>query len=92
MLRSRVRVLVAIAAVSMLLPSAPAFAAEGPPVGGCPTGHGQWQLLSLEELNISPETATGIPSLDGNDDGYTCIKPLPNNEPFIIFRDNTVRP
>ena len=62
--------------------------AEAKSVGGCPPG-GAFRLVSVEDLGIDPEVATGIPSLDGNQDGLTCIKPL--GEEGFIFRDNTVR-
>ena len=82
----------AVGTVLLLVPASTALAA-GPPVGGCPPSKGQsWALRSLEELNIDPEIATGIPSLDGNEDGFTCIKLLRNDETSFIFRDNTVRP
>jgi hypothetical protein len=65
-------------------------------VGGCPLGPaGYWQLVTVESLGIDPETASGIPSLDGNADGWTCIALIPANETSVIaggfvFRDNTV--
>ena len=49
----------------------------------------------MASLGITPETATGIPSLDGNQDGLTCINRLPNHpliEDAFVFRDNTVGP
>lgn len=65
-------------------------------VGGCPLGPaGVWELVTVESLGIDPETASGIPSLDGNADGLTCIGPIPANEHSpaagaFVFRDNTV--
>ena len=48
-------------------------------------------MASLTDLGIDPETADGIASLDGNADGYTCIKPLVHTgTDVVIFRDNTV--
>ena len=76
-------------ATALLAPGA----AIGKSVGGCPKGAGEkWELVTVASLGITPETATGIPSLDGNGDGLTCIKPLPNHpvEGALIFRDNTV--
>jgi len=63
-------------------------------IGGCPSGD-SWQLVTVESLGISEEQATGIPSLDGNGDGWTCIFPAPANSAApvaggFIFRDNTV--
>jgi hypothetical protein len=62
------------------------------PLGECPKA-GNWELVTVESLDISPETASGIPSLDNNDDGWTCIKTLPNFpvEGVFIFRDNSVQ-
>lgn len=62
-------------------------------LGGCPSSG--WELVTLASLEITPETATGIPSLDGNGDGLTCIHRLPrqpNIEDAFVFRDNTVGP
>lgn len=61
-------------------------------VGGCPPN---FELVTVASLGINPEEASGIPSLDGNDDGMTCIMPLRANERSvaaggIVFRDNTV--
>ena len=68
--------------------------AQGKSVGGCPTGSGaEWSLVTVSSLGIDPETATGIPSLDGNRDGRTCIR-TPSQQsplgPLTVFRDNTV--
>lgn len=67
-------------------------AAADEPLGGCPPG-GNWELVTVASLGIDPETASGIASLDHNDDGWTCIKPLPNYpvEGVFVFRDNTVQ-
>ena len=66
--------------------------AVGKSVGGCPVGASEkWELVTVASLGITPGDATGIPSLDGNGDGLTCIKPMPNFGPeAIVFRDNTV--
>ena len=75
------------AVLVVALASAPAAAKS---VGGCPSGGG-WALASLTDLGIDPETSDGIASLDGNSDGYTCIKPLTHVDTgAVIFRDNTV--
>ena len=80
----------AILAALLLVPGT----AVGKAVGGCPEGASEkWQLVSVASLGIDPDTATGIPSLDGNRDGMTCIKPLPGHPAgadTFIFRDNTV--
>jgi len=79
------------ALLSLVLPLSGASAKS---VGGCPESTSdKWQPVTVESLGISPEVAVGIPSLDGNGDGYTCIKPLPGHPAgpdTIIFRDNTV--
>ena len=53
--------------------------------------------MTVESLGLTPEEATGIPSLDGNRDTLTCIMFLPVPEGShldgaFVFRDNTVRP
>jgi hypothetical protein len=77
-------------AVAALLPAT----ATGTSTGGCPTGD-KWQLVTIESIGFNTETAKGVPSLDGNGDGLTCIQPLPNYPNFpnaFVFRDNTVGP
>jgi len=65
--------------------------ASGTSTGACPQpGNANWELRTLESLGITPETADGIASLDGNGDLKTCVKFLPN-QGFYIFRDNTVQ-
>jgi len=70
--------------------------AVGKSVGSCPSGDG-WTLVTVESLGLTEEQASGIPSLDGNGDGWTCTKDSPSNpesRPYdgFIFRDNTVTP
>ena len=70
-----------------------ASGASAKTVGGCPTN---FELVSVESLGLTPEEANGIPSLDGNRDGNTCIRPLAVPEPSpifegFVFRDNTVK-
>jgi hypothetical protein len=83
-------VAVAAATAALVFPATPLAKS----VGGCPSGDG-WQLVTVESLGIPPEDASGIPSLDGNLDGRTCIKPLTGvpgaPEGAFIFRDNTVQ-
>ena len=82
-----------VTAVALFLSLATGLA-QGKSVGGCPTGSGAaWTLVSVSSLGIDPETAMGIPSLDGNRDGWTCIRTPTQQSPageFSIFRDNTV--
>jgi hypothetical protein len=66
--------------------------ASGTSVGGCPSG-GNWQLVRAADV-IDPEFISGLPSLDGNRDGLTCIQYLANHpagENIFVFRDNTVQ-
>lgn len=88
----RLRFLAMVAAMTALVvPGPTAYAASGPPIGGCPDSQGQnWELVSLEDLNINPEVAAGIASLDRNADGFTCIKRMRNDPAFFVFRDNTI--
>jgi hypothetical protein len=65
------RVRRAITAVAL-----PATAA-GTSIGGCASG-GNWELRTVAELGIDHEMAAGIPSLDGDGYGRTCIHPLAN--------------
>lgn len=91
MLRLASRLAIPAAFAAIALPTAPAPAAS---IGGCPTGD-DWQLVTVASLGIDPQTASGIPSLDGNGDGLTCIKGLENYPRFpdaFVFRDNTVGP
>ena len=81
---------VAAASVAALLAVAPTAGADS--TGGCPSG-ADWTLTSLEDLGFPPGEATGIPSLDGNGDGFTCVKPFTvgKNSGGVVFRDNTVQ-
>jgi hypothetical protein len=91
MLRLASRLAIPVAFVAIALPVAPASATS---TGGCPSGD-DWQMVTVASLGIDPETASGIPSLDGNGDGLTCIKGLANYPRFpnaFVFRDNTVGP
>lgn len=84
----------ACGASALALALAPTSAAHAKSVGGCPPAGG-FVLVTVESLGITPETASGIASLDGNGDGMTCIRFLRtsdnSNAPIGIFRDNTVR-
>src|SRR5262245_8746257 len=95
-MRSRtVWVLTAIAVILLVMP---VHGASAKSTGGCPNGSGEkWVLASVAGLGIDPEVASGIPSLDGNGDGNTCIRKshgfegtICNMEQRIVFRDNTV--
>ena len=63
-------------------------AAQAKSVGSCPTEAG-FALVTVLSLGITPELSEGYPSLDGNGDGLTCIKPVADGK-WTIFRDNTV--
>ncbi len=87
------RVFVGIVTVVIVLSLAPGLA-RAKSLGACPTGSGaEWTLVTVSSLGIDPETAMGIPSLDGNGDGMTCIRTPPQESPLgelTLFRDNTV--
>ena len=89
-LRSIILLVASIATCLAMLVFAPGAAAKA--VGGCPVG---FELVTIQSLGISPETASGIPSLDGNGDALTCVVFLTVSENAtisgaFIFRDNTV--
>lgn len=79
---------VAVATSSALACAAVGVEASGP-VGGCPSGGG-WELVRVADVfpDIDPTILAGIPSLDGNGDGLTCIRPAGLS---VTFRDNTVQ-
>jgi hypothetical protein len=81
------------AASALVFALAPMSAAQAKSVGGCPPA-GDFELVTVESLGITPDMASGIASLDGNGDGMTCIRFLTtsenSNSPIGIFRDNTV--
>jgi hypothetical protein len=88
------RFLVVLAASMLLLLSAFQSGASAKVTGGCPSGD-DWQLVTVASLGISPEQAAGIPSIDGNGDGWTCASASPAAEGSFpaggfITRDNTV--
>jgi hypothetical protein len=88
--RRRLFMLAAPLVVAALLPAT----ASGTSTGGCPTGD-NWQLVTIQSIGFDPSTAAGVPSLDGNADGLTCIQYLLNYPRFpnaFVFRDNTVGP
>jgi len=90
MLRRMMLLLLTAGIAAALLAPATAI---GKSIGGCPeSASGKWELVTVESLGPPPEGATGLQSLDGNADGWTCIKrmELPNFGEAIIFRDNTV--
>ncbi len=89
-MRHPTRLLVSAALLAVSSTAIPLSTASAKSTGNCPPGQAGYELIDVSELGITPETATGIPSLDGNGDGLTCIKPLPNSDGNIIFRDNTV--
>ena len=94
----RGRAVVALSVVAVLLSALPMQGASATSTGGCPEGASEkWVLADVEGLGISSEMASGIPSLDGNGDGNTCIRKLFDFEGTIcnmdfpiVFRDNTV--
>ena len=89
-MRRSLRATVMAASAAALLAAVPA--ADATSTGACPSG-GNWTLASVADLGIPPEDASGIPSLDGNGDGKTCIKPFSHGplDGGFAFRDNTVQ-
>ena len=86
-MKRRLALAAACAALAVIVPSVPAQAKS---VGGCPSGTGaDWTPTLVSDLVGDPADAVGIASLDGNGDGVTCTRLLPN-EHQLIFRDNTV--
>lgn len=81
-----------VCAGAAVLVAAPLYggAAHAKAVGGCPETAG-FALVTVESLGIPDEDVEGLPSLDGNGDGLTCIRPVADGK-WMIFRDNTVRP
>jgi hypothetical protein len=86
------RRLVAALSIAALTVGLGATGAQAKSVGGCPRG-GDWDLVTVESLDLPSEIVSGLASLDGNGDGWTCIKPLANfpAPEVLIFRDNTVQ-
>jgi hypothetical protein len=85
----------ALVVALVLIPLTLAPTATGTSTGGCPTGD-SWHLVTIQSLGFNPDTAKGIPSLDGNGDQLTCVQYLTNFPPSLIpnafiFRDNTVQ-
>ena len=77
----------AVAATTLAVGAATTNAAG--PIGGCPRG-GAWDLVLVADVfpDVDPSVLAGIPSLDGNGDGWTCIRPAGQS---VSFRDNTVQ-
>jgi hypothetical protein len=73
--------------VLLFVASVSPVAADGKPIGDCPPGF-TFKLVS--ELNLGG--ASGIASLDGNGDGWTCMKRLdtPPYPTAVILVDNRV--
>jgi hypothetical protein len=71
-----------------LAAAGPADAATGHPVGGCATAGG-WILAGYVPENGS---AVAVDQTYGNNDGWLCVKYLPDAAPFPILVDNTVPP
>ena len=60
------------------------------PVAGCPNG-GKWELISLDSIGLGG--AVGLPSIDGNGDGWSCafFQDLGHGQTGVVLRDNNVR-
>ncbi len=87
-MRTTAKVSIGLGMLFGLVIATPVAAQPNKPIGGCPKG---FALVALEDLNLGE--LTGVPSIGGNNDGYTCFKPLdlPQNEEFAILIDNRVR-
>ena len=83
------RRLIVLTVAAMALAVATATPKAAGPIGGCPRG-GAWELVLVAAVfpDVDPSVLAGIPSLDGNGDGWTCIRPA---GPSVSFRDNTVQ-
>ena len=59
------------------------------PVAGCPHG-GQWELIDLDTIGLGG--AVGLPSIDGNGDGWSCavFQDLGHGQTGVVLRDNNV--
>ena len=88
-MKRRLMAALSIAALTVCLG---ATGAQAKSVGGCPEG-GEWDLVTVESLDLPPELTSGLASLDGNGDGWTCVMDLINFPVagVFIFRDNTVQ-
>lgn len=75
--------------VLLLALAAGPVSAAGKPIGGCPTGF-TLRLASDFPFN---EGDPGWNSIDGNGDGYTCLRPTPTPPwPYAaVLVDNTVK-
>ena len=66
---------------------APASATP-PPVGSCPTG---WELTTVKVVLKNISDPNGLPSLDGNGDGWTCVNfRFLDENGRVAFTDNTL--
>jgi hypothetical protein len=85
----RIQRLCVAGVVAIVLACATVSMSASGPIGGCPSG-GPWELVVVADVfpDVDPTILAGIPSLDGNGDGLTCIRPAGQS---ITFRDNTVQ-
>lgn len=90
----RILVMTAAALGLMGLAAVPAWAAPQP-VGGCGAG---FELMTVKEVIrtiAAPGSVDAIRAGDVNQDGYLCIKIVPNGggppqfDPAFVFVDNT---
>ncbi len=63
----------ALTAVMAMGMAAPAMAAAGPPVGGCPANH---NLVPVDVVLAGAGLSEPDPSMDPNGDEMTCLKLL----------------
>jgi hypothetical protein len=91
MIRSRVAA-VALATLGTSIAGAAIAVAPAsaipPPVGGCPTG---WELITVRVVLKNISDPNGLPSLDGNGDGWTCVNfGFLEQNGRVAFTDNTL--
>jgi hypothetical protein len=67
----RILLVLSLTAIMAAVMAAPAMAAQ--PVGGCPTGY---DLVTVKYVLKGAGLDSPDPSMDVNNDGYTCLKLL----------------
>lgn len=91
------RIVVLIAMLGLLLVSVSSALAANEPVAGCSEG---FELMTVKEVLrtiVTPGSEEAVIAGDVNNDGYICVKIIPNEggppqfDPAFAFVDNTVR-
>jgi len=68
-----------------VLAASPAAASPGAPAGYCPTT--EWNLFTVSFVLDHVPNPNGFPSIDGNQDGFTCVLFIDHGRVSIV--DNT---